>query len=202
MLIAVLFTLLVINPMYLLWRGPTRWIERRVWRWHLDRGDARRSWIDRVVVGVAPLEADAWPSGCAQLRYSVPAALASGLQRGLPFAAIIAATVPVWGMSWYFDTENWAAGMWNSWAESRTDTWREAMVRAVLASEGGIAGPTSFAVGPGRRLRRFLVHRHRRHGRRRRLAARAARSAADRGQQPRRPLRRRSRPTSSTRPAR
>ena len=37
----------------------------------------------------------------------------------LPFAAILAATVPIWGMSWYFDTENWAAGMWNSWAESR-----------------------------------------------------------------------------------
>jgi hypothetical protein len=51
-------------------------------------------------------------------------------------------------MSWYFDTENWAAGMWNSWAESRTDTWREAMVRAVLAPEGGNAGPASFAVTP------------------------------------------------------
>ena len=64
-------------------------------------------------------------------RYSVPTALDQGLQTGLPFAAIVAATVPIWGMSWYFDTENWAAGMWNSWAESRTDTWREAMVRAV-----------------------------------------------------------------------
>ena len=66
----------------------------------------------------------------------------------MPIAAILAATVPVWGMSWYFDTENWAAGMWNSWAESRTDTWREAMVRAVLAPEGGSAGPASFAVTP------------------------------------------------------
>ena len=83
-----------------------------------------------------------------QLRYSVPATLSRGLQAGLPFAAIIAATVPVWGMSWYFDTENWAAGMWNSWAESRTDTWRESMVRAVLAPEGGSAGPASFAVSP------------------------------------------------------
>ena len=54
-------------------------------------------------------------------RYSVPAALNQGLQTGLPIAAIVAATVPVWGMSWYFDTENWAAGMWNSWAASRTD---------------------------------------------------------------------------------
>ena len=71
-----------------------------------------------------------------EVRYSVPAALNRGLQRGLPIAAILAATVPVWGMSWYFDTENWAAGMWNSWAESRTDTWREAMVRAVLVAGG------------------------------------------------------------------
>lgn len=53
---------------------------------------------------------------------------------GLPFAAILAATTPVWGMSWYFDTENWAAGIWNSWAEQRTDTWREAMAEAVAAS--------------------------------------------------------------------
>ena len=61
---------------------------------------------------------------------------------------MLAATVPIWGMSWYFDTENWAAGMWNSWAESRTDTWRESMVRAVLASEGGSVGATTFAVAP------------------------------------------------------
>ena len=46
-------------------------------------------------------------------------------------SAIIAATVPVWGMSWYFDTENWAAGIWNSWAEERTDTWRAAMAAYV-----------------------------------------------------------------------
>ena len=83
-----------------------------------------------------------------ELRYSVPATLNHGLQRGLPIAAILAATVPVWGMSWYFDTENWAAGMWNSWAESRTDTWREAMVRAVLAPEGGSAGPRALRVQP------------------------------------------------------
>ena len=68
-------------------------------------------------------------------RYSLRAALNQALQIGLPLAAVIAATAPVWGMSWYFDTENWAAGMWNSWAESRTDTWREAMVRAVLADD-------------------------------------------------------------------
>ena len=80
------------------------------------------------------------------VRFSVPAALNRGLQIGLPLAAIIAATVPVWGMSWYFDTENWAAGIWNSWAESRTDTWREAMVRAVLAPEAAATRHRVFAV--------------------------------------------------------
>ena len=147
MLVAVLFTLLVFNPAYLLWRAPTRLVERPLWRRHFARAAAPATWLDRAV--------SAWlrfrlttAIRMRELRYSVPATLNRGLQYGLPIAAILAATVPVWGMSWYFDTENWAAGMWNSWAESRTDTWREAMVRAVLAAEGGSAGPASFAVNP------------------------------------------------------
>ena len=147
MLIAVLVTLLVINPTYLMWRRPTRWIERRLWRRYLDRAGTPGTSPDRAI--------GAWlrfrltmAIRMRELRYSLPATLNHGLQYGLPIAAILAATVPVWGMSWYFDTENWAAGMWNSWAESRTDTWRAAMVRAVLASEGGTAGPSSFALQP------------------------------------------------------
>jgi 3',5'-cyclic AMP phosphodiesterase CpdA len=82
-----------------------------------------------------------------EARYSVPAALKRSLASGLPVAAVVAATVPVWGMSWFFDTENWASGLWNSWAESRTDNWREAMVRDVEAGQSPAA--TTFAVGPG-----------------------------------------------------
>ena len=175
MLIAVLFTLLVIIPSYLAWRRLTRWFERRLWRRHFDRRH-RTTRLDRAIVSWLRFRLTT-AIRMRQLRYSVPPALNRGLQIGLPLAAIIAATVPVWGMSWYFDTENWAAGIWNSWAEERTDTWREAMVRAVLAPEGGSAGPAS---SPSRRpasAGRFLVHRHRRHRRRRRLAARPARSA-------------------------
>ena len=148
MLIAVLVTLAVINPTHLLWRGPTRWIERRVWRWHLHAGNSSGPrWVGRLT--------GAWlrfrmrqAIRLREARYSIPAALNRGLQSGLPIAAIIAATAPVWGMSWYFDTENWAAAIWNSWAESRTDTWREAMVRAVLEAEGGQISPSTFAVEP------------------------------------------------------
>jgi uncharacterized membrane protein HdeD (DUF308 family)/3',5'-cyclic AMP phosphodiesterase CpdA len=148
MLIAVLITLLVINPLILMWRAPTRWIERWMWRWRLRHPDsAETDWPERL--------ADAWlrrrlrfAIRMREARYSIPAALNHGLQSGLPFAAIIAATVPVWGMSWYFDTENWAAGMWNSWAESRTDIWRESMARSVLAAGGGRPTATSFALAP------------------------------------------------------
>ena len=35
-----------------------------------------------------------------EMRFSIPAALTRGLRSGLPIAAILAATVPVWGMSW------------------------------------------------------------------------------------------------------
>ena len=48
MLIAVLFTLLVINPTYLAWRGPTRWIERRLWRRHFDQAATAGTWLDRA----------------------------------------------------------------------------------------------------------------------------------------------------------
>ena len=63
------------------------------------------------------------------------------------FAAFVAATFPVFGMSWFFDTENWAASLWNRWAETRTDTWREAMVAAVSDHEPR-AGAEAFAVSP------------------------------------------------------
>ena len=134
MFIATLITLLMINPLYIAWRWPTRWIERPLWRWYIGQDDSRPGWL---------LTLAAWwlrhrlrfAVRMRAARYSIRAALGQALQHGLPLAAVIAATVPVWGMSWYFDTENWAAGMWNSWAESRTDTWRAAMVRAVLADD-------------------------------------------------------------------
>ena len=147
MFIATLITLLMINPLYLAWRWPTRWIERPLWRWYIGQNDSQPGWL---------LTLAAWwlrhrlrfAVRMRAARYSIRAALGQALQHGLPLAAVIAATVPVWGMSWYFDTENWAAGMWNSWAESRTDTWRAAMVRAVLADDQIRNEPLPFVVRP------------------------------------------------------
>ncbi len=148
MMVACLITLLVINPLYLLWRWPTRWIERPLWGWYAGQDDAApvrwrqrlaTAWLRRRLRYAVRMRA---------ARYSVRSALNQALQIGLPIAAVIAATAPVWGMSWYFDTENWAAGMWNSWAESRTDVWRAAMVRAVLADDTVRGQSLPFAIQP------------------------------------------------------
>ena len=122
----------VVIPARLFTRRASRRLERRAWAWSLEAGGRRRlravvrGWLDHRLRFAVRLRA---------ARYSLTAALSRGLQIGLPAAAFMAATAPVFGMSWFFDTENWAAGMWNRWAEARTDTWREAMVGRVFEHE-------------------------------------------------------------------
>jgi hypothetical protein len=143
--LALLFAFVVVAPLSVSRHTSIRWFERRVWRWYLavdplDGGIRRRiagSWLAYRLRLAVQLRA---------ARYSIPSALWQSLAAGVPVAAIVAATVPVWGMSWFFDTENWASGIWSSWAEARTDSWREAMVRSVY--QGATATP--FAVtAPG-----------------------------------------------------
>ena len=134
----------VVIPARLFTRRASRRLERRAWAWSLEAGGRRRlravvrGWLDHRLRFAVRLRA---------ARYSLTAALSRGLQIGLPAAAFVAATAPVFGMSWFFDTENWAAGMWNRWAEARTDTWREAMVARVFEHEPRVGGE-AFAVSP------------------------------------------------------
>jgi uncharacterized membrane protein HdeD (DUF308 family)/3',5'-cyclic AMP phosphodiesterase CpdA len=148
LMIALVAAFGVVIPLRLLWRRATRWLERIVWRWSKTEATGRAGMWARAVL-------EYWLSWrlrfSIQLRrasYSLPEALSRGLQIGLPVAAIMAAVYPVLGMSWYFDTENWAAGAWDSWAESRTDVWREAMVKAVALEHPAADGATAFAVRP------------------------------------------------------
>jgi uncharacterized membrane protein HdeD (DUF308 family) len=144
MVLAALIVLGIVLPLTVASRRATRGIERRVWRWYLASADRpslqrriARWWLKvRLRIDMRLREA----------RYSVPATLRTCLGRGLPAAAVVAATVPVWGMSWFFDTENWASGIWNSWAESRADEWRAAMIPAIAGSAG--VTPATFALTP------------------------------------------------------
>ena len=147
---ALLFAFVLVIPLRLAFRRATRGLERAAWSWVLSPPSGRgwsvwlrqltQLWLDeRLCFSIRVRSA----------RYSLPLALSRGLQIGLPLAAIMAATVPIWGMSWYFDTENWAAGAWNSWAERRTDTWREAMVDAVVDAKLSTIDAQGFSVNPG-----------------------------------------------------
>ena len=179
MSIAVILTLLVIDPLYLGMAGADA-MDRAPGLAPASAGSAdRRRDLARAHHGrLAALAARLRDPDARMPLLGAGRAQQGPAGAGLPLAAIIAATVPVWGMSWYFDTENWAAGIWNSWAESRTDTWREAMIarRARVARAAATRRP-SLRSQPEGIVRRLLLHRHRRHRRRRRVAARAARSA-------------------------
>ena len=147
--VALALAYFVMVPFRLFTRRATRGLERIAW--------------ERVLEAPAHTGPAAWPPRAIRwwlesrmqfairlrsARYSLPSAFGRGLQIGLPLTAVIVASVPIWGMSWYFDTENWAAGIWNSWAASRTDTWRAAMVRDVVASGLTTLDARGFIVTP------------------------------------------------------
>lgn len=145
--VGLLLAFLIVIPVSQLWRRLTRPLERRAWGWCLGVPAEQRGWGRRAATAMLSQRLRL-SIRLLKARYSLRTALSRGLQIGLPLAAIIAATVPVWGMSWYFDTENWASGVWNSWAEARTDTWREAMVAALDEQETRQAADRAFAVQP------------------------------------------------------
>jgi hypothetical protein len=78
----------------------------------------------------------------------VTASLGWGLRTGLPVAAILMAMTPLWGVSWFFNTETWVAGVWDSYASVRTEEWREQMIAAVKRDFDGSGDPDFFRVRP------------------------------------------------------
>ncbi len=103
---ALLIAFLLILPCRLAWRKLTRPVERRGWQRLLARLD------------------QGWGPGLIGRLYR-------GWLVGLPLTAILIAVNPIWGFSWFFNSESWATGVWDHWAAARTDTWREQMVLAV-----------------------------------------------------------------------
>ncbi len=148
---ALLVAFILLLPGRLAWRRLTRPVERRAWRRLLARLDQGRG------PGLAGRLYRGWLVGrlrfsrrVASMRYSPGNALRWGLQVGLPLTAILIAVNPIWGFSWFFNSESWATAVWDHWAAARTDTWREQMVLAVESQyeERGIAADRLFQVQP------------------------------------------------------
>jgi hypothetical protein len=62
--------------------------------------------------------------------------------------AFFVAFNPIWGFTWYFNTESWATGVYQKMTELRVDPWRVAMIDAVTRAYGGDGG-NLFRVDPG-----------------------------------------------------
>ena len=134
---AVLVGGLLVLPLRLCWRRLTRPLERMVWRLRFlgedERMDAMPRWLIR-------LWTDTRYSFAASLHDARTSLLAAGklaLRLGLPIAILFVAINPIWGFTWYFNTESWASGVYQKLTELRVDKWRASMVDAVTSAYGG-----------------------------------------------------------------
>ena len=125
---ALVLSIVVLFPLEVLWHRISRPIERAAWdRMLNDRApESEQRWSERAVRWWAEQ----------RLRRSVArdlenntlhGALRQLIRAGLPLTAVLIAVHPIWGFSWYFNSENWATAAWQKIAETRVDEWREAM---------------------------------------------------------------------------
>jgi uncharacterized membrane protein HdeD (DUF308 family) len=149
-LTALLVSLLLL-PLWLSGRKLTRPIERRAWERRLSgQAKAERLDIGERVVNWWLDSRLRWGVRLRLARGSLRAAVLQWLRTGLPIVAVVVAINPIWGFSWYFNTENWASAFWEKVTEARTDIWREAMIAAVEREvlPTGVAKDSLFEVQP------------------------------------------------------
>jgi len=80
-------------------------------------------------------------------RVSLLAALILVLRLGLPVTAFFVAFNPIWGFTWYFNTESWTTGIYQKMTQLRVDPWRVSMIDAVARAYGG--DDNVFQINPG-----------------------------------------------------
>ncbi len=143
--VGLVFAFGIIGPLRTIFRQFTSLFVRSLWKWVQKVPLAERKWFSLRTLATAWLKRDMRLTiSFRKAGYSLINAFRGGLKIGLPFAALFAAVMPVLGMSWYFDTENWASGIWDGYAGTRTEVWREAMIDAT----GEKIGPGAFRLKP------------------------------------------------------
>src|SRR5262245_65192621 len=68
------------------------------------------------------------------------------LRLGLPLTAFVVAFNPIWGFTWYLNTESWVTGIYQKLTELRVDPWRVGMIDGVMRAYGG--GDGLFLIHP------------------------------------------------------
>lgn len=129
-------TLLVL-PARLLWRRVTRPVERKAWRLRLSGEDADMDAVPRRLVQGWTNARFSFSASLREARSSLPSAASLAIRLGLPLAILFVAVNPIWGFSWYFNTESWASAFYQKVTELRVDRWRASMTNAVASAYGG-----------------------------------------------------------------
>ena len=138
LLMTLVFATLVVLPWRLLWRRFTRPAERLAWSLNLgakDRGAPVHPAADWLIASWLA-NRFSFNMRLRDARVSLLATLILLLRLGLPVTAFFVAFNPIWGFSWYFNTESWATGVYQKMTELRVDPWRVSMIDAVRRAYG------------------------------------------------------------------
>ena len=149
--LSALLVAMLLLPGWLSWRRLTRPIERRAWERRLsDQTKAKNLGLGEQAVNWWLDSRLRWGVRLRLTRGSLRTAVSQWLRAGLPIVAVVVAINPIWGFSWYFNTENWASAFWERVTEARTDIWREAMIAAVEREvlPTGVSKEALFEVRP------------------------------------------------------
>ena len=132
---------ILLLPMRVLWRRLSRPAERLAWSVRVAAADGTAP-MNPVVSWLNGYWLDArfnFATRLREARLSLPVALLLILRLGLPLTVFFVAINPIWGFTWYFNTESWASGIYQKLTELQVDRWRAAMVDAVALAYGGNA---------------------------------------------------------------
>jgi Calcineurin-like phosphoesterase len=134
---AIMLGAFLVLPLRLSWRQVTRPLERKVWRLRIAGHDMQMNALPRRLLQEWTDARFSFSASLSRARVSLPLAAGLLIRLGLPLAILFVAVNPIWGFSWYFNTESWASAFYQKITELRVDTWRAAMVDAVVAAYGG-----------------------------------------------------------------
>lgn len=149
--VAIVIGAVIVLPIRALWRKVTRPAERAGWERFIFLREHDRSpligervlrfWLQCRMTAAVETR---------RIRYSLNFAFWQVMRIGLPATAVLIAVNSIWGFSWYFNSENWAAGIYQTIAAGRVDVWRvrmtaEAEKQATLA---GVPADRTFEIKP------------------------------------------------------
>jgi uncharacterized membrane protein HdeD (DUF308 family)/3',5'-cyclic AMP phosphodiesterase CpdA len=148
---ALVLAVVIVLPASIVWTRLTRPVERAVW-WRMLHDPSpvvQQRWSERVLRTWAELRLRRHVARDLE-NNTLPGAMRQMIRAGLPITAVVIAVHPIWGFSWYFNSENWATAAWQKIAETRVDTWRTAMLDAIAAARGAadVTAPGVFTIAP------------------------------------------------------